>query len=726
MPSQSIFTENLFSDATIRDPWPVYARMREAGPVLWLPDLGNYALPRHREVQQALRDHSTFVSSQGVAADQFGCDFLQGNTVASDGERHATLRRAMAQPMLPGALGSIASSVQDAADELIDSLVERGSFDAVLDLARFLPLTIVRDCVGLPEFGQENMLRWAAAAFDVLGVQNQRGAAALPVIAEMRQFIERGATRENLKTGSWTHRIHELVDAGLLSDDLAPFAIRDYINPSLDTTISATAEMICQLAQNPDQWELLKQHPEFVNNAVNEAVRLGTPIRSFSRHASTDIEIAGQRIGKGSRVMMLFASANRDERCFAEPSKFDVTRSGKDHVGFGSGVHMCVGMHLAQLEMEALLNAMISRVGAITTGTPQVKLNNTICAYATLPCRFEAEARTISVPAARKQVLANEKLLAARVSSRRTVAHNVVCFDLVPAGEAGFPPAEPGAHIPVHMSSGLIRQYSLTTQIKPDCYTIAVQKAADSAGGSAWMHEHLQTDDVVTIGVPKNYFELPPFNGTTVLVAGGIGITPLLAMAWHLYRAQRDFELHVCARTHARLAFGDEYDDWPFARCIKLYIDSEATQPGCNKLNVAQLLGDRASDVQLLVCGPKGYMESVCREAMEAGVDDARIHLEHFGAEINPDAEPFTLVAKRSGLTIEVPADKSPLQALNEAGIAVPTSCQQGVCGSCLTTVLDGVPDHRDMVQTDAEKSTNRRMAVCCSRSTSKILVLDL
>jgi cytochrome P450/ferredoxin-NADP reductase len=720
------FDETLFSDAAIRNPWPVYARMREAGAVLWLPALGNFALPRHREVQMALRDHGTFVSSRGVAADQFGCDFLQGNTVASDNERHMALRTAMAQPMLPGALGSIEASVQNAADELIDDLLERGSFDAVIDLARFLPLTIVREMVGLPEFGKDKMLQWAAAAFDVLGVQNQRGVDALPVIAEMREFIQRDATRENLKPGSWTHRIHELVDAGQLSADLAPFAIRDYINPSLDTTISATAELIYQLAANPEQWEILKRNPALADNAVNEAVRLGTPIRAFSRHASRDVEIAGVAIPEGSRVMMLFASANRDERRFDQPDQFDINREARDHVGFGSGIHMCVGMHLAQLEMRALLHAMIPRVGQIETGRPEVKLNNTICAYGSLPCVFTREARVFRVEPVRPRQTDARRWLEARVDNKRQIAEDVVCVDLVSASDDEWPRATAGSHIDVHMAPGLVRQYSLTGFIEPGRYTIAVQKAAESRGGSRWMHQNLEVGAAIKIGAPRNCFALPEFTGTTLLVAGGIGITPLLSMAWQLHQQQRTFELHICARSQTRLPFGDEWHDWPFASVVKTYLGDISSDESDHAFDVASLLVGRTGDVQIMVCGPKGFMQMVCGDVTSAGVDPSRVHLEHFGAEIDPDGEPFTIVAQQSGKTFEVPADKTALQVLREAGIVVPTSCEQGVCGSCLTTVIEGVPDHRDMVQTDAEKAGNHRVALCCSRSRSKRLVLDL
>jgi len=723
MPHLPSFDEDLFSDSVIQNPWPVYARMRKLGPVVWLPKLGNYALTQHREVQQALRDHNTFISSKGVAADQFGCEFLQGNTVASDDERHSILRSAMAPPILPGALGPVQEKIQVSADERIDQLVERSQFDAVKDLACFLPFSVVRDLVGLPEFGQQRMLHWAGAAFDVLGIQNQRGKDALPVIAEMREFIERDATRENLKPGSWTHRIHELVDQGLMPAECAAYAIRDYINPSLDTTISATAELIRLLADNPEQWEMLKQKPELIGNAVNEAVRLSTPIRTFSRQVAKDIEITGIHIPVGSRVMMLFASANRDERKFTQADKFDVTRSNKDHVGFGSGIHMCVGMHLAQLEMQSLLRAMLPRVAAINIGKPVVKLNNTICAYDKLPCSFSAEQREIfATPSSHDSI--RKDYLVAEVTARRNIAQNIDSFDLTPVDRDSFPLASAGAHIDLLLPSGLVRQYSLTGDIEKNVYRIAVQKEADSRGGSQQVHEQLIVGSHIRINPPRNHFALVQNDEPTILIAGGIGMTPLLAMAWSLHHRNCDFQLHICAQTRMRLPFGKEQTTWPFADRLHVYIDDEST-PGAS-LDVRSLVRTLGNRLQAYVCGPTGFMDKVTADAVSAGLDESRIHTEHFSAQTNATGAPFTLIASKSGKTFTVPSDKSAYQVLTSAGIAVDTSCEQGVCGSCLTPVLRGIPDHQDSVQTEAEKSSNQRFAVCCSRSKTKILVLDI
>ena len=377
---------NLYDDAVIKDPWPQFARLREKGPVVWMEALGNYAFTQYDVVRAALRDDETFISSQGVAADAFGCKHPLGNTVASDGARHDALRQAMQPPLAPAAIEAIRPGVQELANQVVSSCATKGTFDAIEGLAQGLPLTIVRDLVGLPDFGRDNMLKWAGAAFDVLGVQNERGVAACPAIDEMRTFIKRDATPDKLKPGSWTHRISEMAKSGDMNPDLAPFAIRDYINPSLDTTISAIGHLVFHLASEPETWEKLVSDPSLATNAAHEAVRIGTPIRSFSRHTSKQVEIGGHCLPKGARVMMLYASANRDETVFPKAAKFDIERrNAPRHLGFGAGVHMCVGMHLAILEIECLIHAMINQIKTFDIGETKTAMNNSICAFSELP-----------------------------------------------------------------------------------------------------------------------------------------------------------------------------------------------------------------------------------------------------------------------------------------------------------------------------------------------------
>ncbi|WP_273509225.1 cytochrome P450 [Planktotalea frisia] len=381
---------NLYDDAVIRDPWPHYARLRDLGPVVWMETLGNYAFTQYDTVRNGLRDHETYISSLGAAADDFGCTHQRGNTVASDAPRHTTLRDTISPPLLRDSVETLRPQIQNIADDIVANCMQKGSFEAITDLAQPLPLMLVRDLVGLPDFGRENMLKWASAAFDMQGIQNARGQAARPVIAEMKEFITRDVTPDTLKPGSWSHRVTELAACGEIDPEIVPFAIRDYINPSLDTTISAIGHFIFHAGSNPDTWQKLKDDPSLALNAAHEAIRIGTPIRSFSRRTSKPVEIAGHQLPKRARVMMLYSSANRDETIFPQADEFDIERrNARRHLAFGAGVHMCAGMHLALLEIECLILAMTQQMPAVTVGTPTIAMNNSICAFAELPVHIQ-------------------------------------------------------------------------------------------------------------------------------------------------------------------------------------------------------------------------------------------------------------------------------------------------------------------------------------------------
>ena len=718
---------DFYSDDVIRNPWPHYAAMRALGALVWLPQHGNYAVTRYAEVAACLRDPVTFCSGRGVAADETACAIMRGNSIASDGERHKAIRAAMATPLLPGALSQIRPLLDALSEDLIENLLQRGEFEAMGELAAHLPLTVVRDLVGLPDFGKANMLRWAAAAFDLLGVQNARGRKALGIFLEQKEFVAQHATRESLGAGSWTRRLHELVDEGGLAPELAPYCIRDYINPSLDTTISATGHLIWQLASHADQWHLLRARPELLMNAVNEAVRLAAPIRSFCRHATRDVPFGEWMVEKDARVMVLYASANRDERAFPDPDRFDITRNPRLHLGFGSGIHMCVGMHLAQMEMAALLTAMLSRVERIECGDPQPALNNTIHSFVSLPTRFwpvaarRKQHSNTGVSVRTSQPSTAPRLVRAKVVERRQIAPESICLTLEPSDGEVFAEWQAGAHIDIHIRPGLVRQYSLTGPYEPGRYRIAVQKEPASRGGSVAMHAKYSVGSDIVCGGPRNNFRMAETAGYSVLLSGGIGMTPILAMAWRLHELQRPFEWHLAARTLARLPFREELQLLPFADRMSIHVDDAADTPA---LDVATIVQSAAKHTHFYVCGPRPYMERIQAIARAGGVGDDHFHLEHFGAEIDPDGEPFTVVAELSGRVVEVGRGETILAALRREGIYVETACQNGVCGTCVTEVTEGRPDHRDLILTDAEKAANQRIAVCCSRSRTKVLRL--
>ncbi|MGI4860940.1 MAG: cytochrome P450/oxidoreductase [Janthinobacterium lividum] len=726
------FDVDFYSDEVIRDPYPYYAAMRALGPVVYLPSLGNYAVTRYAEARQVLHDWKSFSSENAIAADAAGCTFFHGaSNLVTDPPVHDVIRAKMAAPLLPRALEGARENIERQADELIERLTRQRAFDGMVDLARHLPITLVTELVGLPDDGRENMLDWAAAAFNITGIQNERGRKGAETLVEMRDWIVTKATPDRLKPGSLTARIRDMVATGEIPEALFLGIMNDYITPSLDTTISATGTLLYQLGRNPDQWEILKNDPSLIDSAINEAVRIGSPIRSFTRRVTTPCSLGGVSLPAQALVMVLYASANRDERKFPEPDRFDVRRAAVDHVGFGHGIHMCVGMHLAKLEMAALLKSMIARVEFIEVGQPSIALNNTIHAFASLPVTFTARAlrtKTPEMTAASTLVADDDAWLSAQIAARSPEGDGIVSLELVSPHGATFPIFTAGSHIDVRLANGLVRQYSLSNDPSvPHMYRIAVLRETASRGGSAAVHDELTVGKTVHIGRPRNLFSLNETAPASVLMAGGIGITPIMSMAYRLHALGRPMSLHYASRSRSRAAYLNELQNAPFAANVSCYFDEDADENAiARKMDVRAVLRDSAAGAHLYCCGPKGFIEYVTTAARELDWREDRIHVEHFSATPLLEGAPFDVVAARSGMTLHVPCDKTILEVLTDAGINVPSSCHSGVCSTCMTGVIDGIPEHRDMVLSAEERNENRLITVCCSRSKTRQLVLDI
>ncbi|UWU90030.1 cytochrome P450 [Bradyrhizobium sp. CB1015] len=388
-PGQPVYDVDLYSDEVLLDPYPHYRALRDLGAVVWLPRNGLHAMARFDDVRAALRNPAVFSSAQGVAANDHVNNISQGTTLASDAPLHDRLRAIIAAPLLPRALEEIAPQIRAEAHRLVDDLVARGAFDAVSDLAQHLPLTIVSELVGLEDHGRSSMLRWAAATFNVLGTMNARACTALKDVQEMRAYLGGEEIRTRLRPGSWGDRVFAAADRGEVEPERCAVLMRDYLGPSLDTTIFATANLVLLFGRHPAQWDLVRNDPALIPNAINEALRLESPVRGFTRYLAADATIADLAIPRESRLLLLYASANRDERKWQDPERFDVTRRANDHLGFGNGTHMCAGLHLARLEMTALLEALVKRVACFEIGEPVLALNNVLRGLASLPVRVK-------------------------------------------------------------------------------------------------------------------------------------------------------------------------------------------------------------------------------------------------------------------------------------------------------------------------------------------------
>jgi len=366
---------DLFTEEAIRDPHPLLRRIRDLAPVVWLPAHGVFALARYDDVLTALRSDDVLISGRGVALN----DFLNGvparTSIASDGDLHRQRRGVVIKPMMPRALASVKPELDARADSLVADLIARESFDGMTDFARHLPVTIVSHLVGLPEAGRERMLDWSAATFNALGPANARAQAAFPVLAEMVRYAA-DLDPDALTPDGWAAQVFAAAREGRVDPEDTQGLLLDYIGPSLDTTLLAAGWMLYLLGTHPDQFDLVKANPELIPSAVYEALRVESPVRAFSRFAQGPYEVGEVTIPAGERVLVLYGAANRDERHYSNPDRFDVTRNARDHLGFGSGPHRCAGGHLAQLELEALLGAMVTRVRHIEVGEPQALMSN--------------------------------------------------------------------------------------------------------------------------------------------------------------------------------------------------------------------------------------------------------------------------------------------------------------------------------------------------------------
>jgi vanillate O-demethylase ferredoxin subunit len=312
-----------------------------------------------------------------------------------------------------------------------------------------------------------------------------------------------------------------------------------------------------------------------------------------------------------------------------------------------------------------------------------------------------------------------------RVARKQIEATDIASFELVAIDGQALPPFSAGSHIDVHLPGGIVRQYSLCNDPRESHrYQIAVLRDAASRGGSVAMHS-LTVGDELTISLPKNHFPLAHDAQHHILLAGGIGVTPILCMAEHLAAIGASFEMHYCARSRDRAAFLQRIASSAYSDRVSTHFDDGAAD---QKIDLTAVTASPVAGRHLYVCGPSGFIDAVLGAARAAGWDEAHLHREYFAAAAADTAgdTAFDVVLASSGRVIRVGANQTVVAALAEAGVNVPVSCEQGVCGTCLTRVLDGTPDHRDVFLTADEKSRGDQFTPCCSRAKTPRLVLDL
>ncbi len=735
-----------------------WARAQE--PIFYAPKLGYWVVARYADVQAIFRDHLTFspsialekITPTGEAANAVlaGYGYAMNRTLVNEDEpAHMARRRLLMAPFTPAALAHHEPMVRRLAREYVDRFIDDGRADLVDQMLWEVPLTVALHFLGVPEEDMP-LLRQYSIAHTVntwgrpspdqqVAVAHAVGKfwqLAGDILAKMRRNpdapgwmpfgIRMQREHPDVVTDSY---LHSMMMAGIVA--------------AHETTANATANALKLLLSHPAAWQELCADPSLIPNAVEECLRHNGSVAAWRRLVTGDTVVGGVPLAAGSKLLIVMASANHDDAHFPDGDAVDLRRDNAvEHLTFGYGAHQCMGKNLARMELRVFLDEFTRRL-------PHMRLAEQRFSYvpntsfrgpehlwvewdpAHNPERRHAALRDTPAHALRLDEPPGKGLARTVViTAAEPVADGVLRLTLAhPQGDP-LPRWTPGAHVDIECGdTGLVRSYSLCgPSDRTDSYQVAVLREADSRGGSAWVHAHARVGTALRLRGPRNHFGFEPSGVPVILLAGGIGITPIAAMADEASRRGLDYQLHYAGRSRRTMAFVNDLRTRHGER-LHLHIGDEGGRARLADLTAAA----RAGKAQVWACGPARWLD-----ALQALADDPAapwpadtLHIEHFSAQPTTlDArqeQAFEVDLQMSGLSLTVPADRTLLSVLRAANLDIPSDCEEGLCGSCEVRVVSGPLDHRDRVLTKAERAAGDRLLSCCSRACDGArLVLDL
>ena len=384
-----VITADPFSLEHLTEPHALHEQMREAGPVVFLDRYGIWGMARYEQVNAALKDWKTFSSAAGVGLSDFRKEKPwrpPSLLLEADPPAHTRAREVVGPILSPRALEAVREHFEREASALVERLAALGSFDAVSQLAEVYPIKVFGDAVGLTDEGRQHLLTYGNLAFNAFGPRNRLLEDSMASAQAAQRWIMDNCRREALRPGGFGAQIWAVADAGKIPEEWAALLVRSLLTAGLDTTVNGIAAAIYGLARHPDQWSALREDPSLAAPAFEEAVRWESPVQTFFRTTTREVEVGGVRIPDGEKVLLFLGAANRDPRRWTNPDRFDIRRNASGHVGFGMGIHRCVGQTVARVEAEIVLAALARRVERIEiTGQSRRRPNNTLHAWSSLP-----------------------------------------------------------------------------------------------------------------------------------------------------------------------------------------------------------------------------------------------------------------------------------------------------------------------------------------------------
>lgn len=701
---------------------------------------GARVFTRYDDIVAALHDPGTFSSQPAVGTvpppwrEQFeGRVPSRGTLLGVDNPDHDRLRSSVNTFFMPRRLARFEPWIREEAHRFVDGFAWRGEADLKTAFALPLPLRVVSRIVGL----DPDRAEWVGEALGFFlgprdlyhpGTPDEKAAKLLDLHDHLRELMElrRHDRQDDLISHIWDQR-----DSG--AAELTDFEMLSMFPGLMLAGHETSSNLICMalahFLADPDLYARVQRDDASRARALEEVFRFESAITGMKRLVTRDTDLGGVRLRAGEEVFLAYAAGSRDPGRFDDPGRIDVDRTWESpHLGFGQGVHACLGAPLARLLLRVELGVLHERLPDLRLAVPEDGLRHTVVSegrgLVSLPLAWTPTAPTArprvsaSASAAAPESLTPESLPVV-VSGRREVVPGVVELALVADGSS-LPSWRPGAHIDLELPDGLVRQYSLAGDPAEAGYRVAVLREAAGRGGSLAAHERVAVGDRLRIRGPRNHFALRPAP-FSLFLAGGIGITPLLPMVAEAEAAGAGWRLLYLGRSLATMAYAAELEE-RYGANVYLWPSGER-----GRYDVDDLWRRLPAGGLVYACGPEELLLAVEESARRAGRTDSVV-VERFAprAVSALPNRPFDIELRRTGATVRVAADESALDAVNRAGANVLSTCREGTCGTCEVRVLAGTPEHRDSVLGLEERLAGDTMMACVSRCIGERLVLDL
>lgn len=739
-----------FESAYQLDPPEALRWSRDQEPVFYSPKLGYWVVSRYADVKEIFRNNQIF--SPAIALEKITpvsqeaqdtlkrYDYAMNRTLVNEDEpAHMERRRALMESFTLDELKHHEPMLQSLTQEYLDRIIDKGEADLVDEMLWEIPLTVALNFLGIPEEDMDTLRKYSIAhTVNTWGrPSTEEQVAVAEAVGNFWQYA--GKVLEKMRQDPSGHgwmkyairKQKELPE--VVTDSYLHSMMMAGIVAAHETTAHASANMFRLLLENREVWNDICDNPILIPNAVEECLRYSGSVAAWRRIATADTRIGDTEIPEGSKLLIISASANHDERHFENPDDLDIYRDNTtDHLTFGYGAHQCMGKNLARMEMRIFLEAFTRRLPQLElvpdqtfTFVPNTSFRGPEHLWVRWDQNQNPEQRdpgilerirtfTIGAPTP------HDSARPVRVADVAVEAEGVVRLVLEDPRGRKLPRWTPGAHIDV-VAGDFARKYSVCGDPEdPYRLQVAVLREAAGRGGSTFLHETVKAGSLIHIRGLKNHFRLDETGDSYLLIAGGIGITPIIAMADRLKHLGKDYTVHYCGRARGTMAFLSRLERDHSDR-LHLYPASEK-----QRLPLSTLVG-KSNAEQIYACGPERLLDAL-EDATSNNPE--KLHIEHFtatGAVLDPAKEiGFDVVLTDSELTVHVAPDQTVLQALRAVGADIPSDCEEGICGTCEVPVAAGDIDHRDKVLTASERAENRRMMTCCSRARGEKIFLAI